>query len=133
MAEALLREKGGSRYEAFSAGTQASEVRPLTLRVLEDAGLSTEGLHSKSIRSLLGQPFDYVITVCDSARAECPVVPGAGQRLHWSYEDPSLASGPEEARLAVFRRVFKAIEQRVERFVADGEAAAIDAAPSSRG
>ena len=117
MAEALLRDKGGDAYEAFSAGTEAAEVRPLTLRVLEEAGVSTEGLRSKSYEEYLGRTFDYVVTVCDSARQSCPVFPGEGERFHWGYDDPSAAEGSEEERLAAFRRVFTAISQRVDLFM----------------
>jgi arsenate reductase len=117
MAEALLREKGGAGFEACSAGTEAAEVRPLTLRVLREAGLSTEGLHSKSVEAFLGRPFDYVITVCDSARQTCPLFPGDGQRLHWGYEDPSAVEGTEEERLEAFRRVFTAISARIDGFL----------------
>ncbi len=117
MAEALLRAKGGEAYEAFSAGTEATEVRPLTLRVLEDAGVPTEGLRSKSFEEYLGRTFDYVITVCDSARQSCPVFPGEGARFHWGYDDPSVATGTEEERLAAFERVFTAISQRIDLFM----------------
>ncbi len=117
MAEALLREKGGEAYEAFSAGTEATEVRPLTLRVLEEAGLPTDGLRSKSFEEYLGRTFDYVITVCDSARQSCPHFPGEGDRFHWGYDDPSAAQGTEDERLAVFRRVFTAISQRIDLFM----------------
>ena len=81
MAEALLRAKGGDAFEVFSAGTEVAEVRPLTLKVLREAGLPTEGLRSKSVQEFMGQKFDYVITVCDTARQNCPVFPGEGQRL----------------------------------------------------
>jgi arsenate reductase len=117
MAEALLKEKGGDRYEAYSAGTEIAEVRPLTLRVLEEAHLPTEGLRSKSVDEFLGQRFDYVVTVCDSARQNCPVFPGEGERLHWGYDDPSAATGTEEERLQAFRRVFTAIAQRIDLFI----------------
>ncbi len=117
MAEALLREKGGRAYEAFSAGTEVAEVRPLTLRVLRDAGIDTDGLRSKSVDEFMGRSFDYVITVCDSARQNCPVFPGEGQRFHWGYDDPSAAVGSEEERLAAFRRVFTAISQRIDLFM----------------
>ena len=117
MAEALLRQRGGDRFQVFSAGTEPSEVRPLTIRVLEEAGLETKGLRSKSVDEFLGQRFDYVITVCDTARDTCPVFPGAEQSLHWGYEDPSAAEGTEEERLAVFRRVFARIGSRIARFV----------------
>jgi arsenate reductase len=117
MAEALLREKGGAAYEVHSAGTEVAEVRPFTLQVLEEAGIPTEGLHSKSVTEFMGQKFDYVITVCDSARQNCPVFPGEGDRFHWGYDDPSAVEGSDEERLAAFRRVFTAISQRIDLFM----------------
>jgi arsenate reductase len=117
MAEALLRDKAGDAYEAFSAGTAATEIRPLTLQVLNEAGISTQGLRSKSYREYLGRTFDYVITVCDAARGACPLFPGEGQRYHWGYDDPSAVTGTEEARLAAFRRVFAAISGRIDLFL----------------
>ena len=117
MAEALLREKGSDTYEAFSAGTEVAEVRPLTLRVLQDAGVPTEGLRSKSFEEYAGRTFDYVITVCDSARRSCPVFPGEGDRFHWGYDDPSAVQGTEDERLAAFQRVFTAISQRIDLFM----------------
>ncbi len=117
MAEALLREKGGDAYEAFSAGVEATEVRPLTLQVLREAGVPTEGLRSKSFEEYLGRTFDYVITVCDSARQSCPAFPGEGERFHWGYDDPSTVEGTDEERLAAFRRVFTAISQRIDLFM----------------
>ena len=119
MAEALLRQKGGDRFEAHSAGTEVAEVRPLTRRVLSEAGLPNEDLRSKSLDEFADQRFDYVVTVCDSARQACPTFPGEGQRLHWSYEDPSAASGSEAERLDAFRRVFAAIGARIDRFVTE--------------
>jgi len=118
MAEALLREKGGARFDVHSAGTEADQVRPLTLRVLTDAGLPTDGLHSKSVDEFVARYFDYVITVCDSARQRCPTFPGEARRLHWDHDDPSAAEGTEAERLEVFRRVFGAIGEDVDRFIA---------------
>ena len=117
MAEALLRKKGGAAFEAASAGTEPGEIRALTLRVLEEAGLPTAGLRSKSVSEFMGRTFDYVITVCDSARQHCPVFPGEGERLHWGYDDPSAAEGSDEERLRAFRRVFTAISQRIDLFL----------------
>jgi arsenate reductase len=117
MGEVLLRAKGGPAWDVVSAGTQPGEVRPLTLKVLQEAGLPTEGLCSKSVEEFMGQSFDYVITVCDSARQECPVFPGEGRRLHWGYDDPSAVEGTEEERLAAFRRVFTALSQRIDLFL----------------
>jgi len=117
MAEVLLRAKGGEAYEVESAGTEPSEVRTMTLQVLREAGLPTEGLRSKSVTELMGQRFDYVITVCDTARQNCPVFPGQGERLHWGYDDPSQAEGSDEDRLRAFRRVFTALSQRIDLFL----------------
>ncbi|MEX1296323.1 MAG: arsenate reductase ArsC [Candidatus Limnocylindrales bacterium] len=117
MGEALLRAKGGDGFIVESAGTEPSEVRPLTLRVLAEAGLPTDGLRSKSVQEFMGRQFDYVITVCDSARQNCPVFPGEGDRFHWGYPDPSAATGTEEERLEAFRKVFTAMAQRVDLFL----------------
>jgi len=117
MAEALIRSKGGEAFMAFSAGTEPRAVNPLTLRVLEEAGLDASWARSKSVEEFLGGTFDYVITVCDEARQACPVFPGAHESLHWGYEDPALAEGTEEERLAVFRRVFVQLGERIGTFL----------------
>lgn len=119
MAEALLRDRGGPGYAPYSAGMERTEVRPLTLRVLEDAGVSTAGLRSKSVEELLDERFDHVVTVCDSARASCPTFPGEGRRSHWSLPDPSAASGSEAERLAVFQDVFSQISEHIDSFIKD--------------
>ena len=116
MAEALLRHHGGDRFEAFSAGTDPRDVNPLTLRVLREAGIDTSGARSKSVHDFLGRSFDYVITVCDQAREACSVFPGAQESMHWGYDDPAAAQGTEEERLAVFRRVFTQLGERVRLF-----------------
>jgi arsenate reductase len=116
LAEALLRRRGGDRFEVFSAGTEPRGVNPLTIRVLEEAGIDASWARSKSVQEFIGQPFDYVITVCDQARQTCPVFPGVHESLHWGYEDPAEAAGSEEERLAVFRRVFTALGERVQLF-----------------
>ena len=116
LAEALLRRRGGDRFEVFSAGTEPRGVNPLTLRVLHEAGIDASWARSKSVQEFIGQPFDYVITVCDQARQSCPVFPGVHESLHWGYEDPAEATGSEEERLAVFRRVFTALGERVQLF-----------------
>jgi len=119
MAEALLRTKGGAHFDVYSAGTHAGAIRPLTLRVITNAGLSTEGLRAKSVDELIDAPFDYVVTVCDDAQEECPTFPGGRQRLHWSYPDPAAVSGSETQRLEAFRQVFEAIDKRIGAFIHD--------------
>jgi arsenate reductase len=117
MAEALLRQHGGGDFEVFSAGTEPKGVNPLTLRVLQEAGIDPGPARSKSVTEFLGDSFDYVITVCDEARQSCPIFPGSHRSLHWGYEDPAVAEGSEEQRLAVFRSVFTQISSRVGQFV----------------
>ena len=116
MAEALLRRKGGDDFEVYSAGTEPKGINPLTLRVLEEAGIDASWARSKSVTEFLGQSFDYVITVCDEARQVCPVFPGVHESLHWGYEDPAAAEGTEEERMEFFRKVFTQIGERVRQF-----------------
>jgi arsenate reductase len=113
MAEGLLRALGGERFEAMSAGTEATHVRPLAIRAMEEVGVDISGQESKTLERYLEEPFDYVITVCDDANEACPFFPGAAKRLHWSLEDPSKARGSEEERLEVFRRVRDELEERL--------------------
>jgi arsenate reductase len=117
MAEALLRRRGGDGFAVVSAGTEPGSVRPETIQVLEEAGLPTATLRSKSVDEFLGQPFDYVITVCDQARQACPVFPGGRRTLHWGYPDPSEETGTEAERIAAFRAVFTALGERIATFV----------------
>jgi arsenate reductase len=114
MAEGLLRHLAGDRFEAMSAGTEATHVRPLAVRAMEEIGVDISGQVSKTLDRYLNEPFDYVITVCDDANEACPFFPGAQRRLHWSFEDPSNAEGTEEERLAVFRSVRDRIRERIQ-------------------
>jgi arsenate reductase len=117
LAEGLLRSRGGDAFEVHSAGTHPKGVNPLTLRVLAEAGIDASWARSKSVDEYFRQSFDYVITVCDQARDECPVFPGAGESLHWGYEDPAAVEGNEEERLAAFRRVFTQMGERIGMFI----------------
>ncbi len=115
MAEGLLRTLGGSRFEVFSAGTEATQIRPLAIRAMAELGIDISGQQSKTLDRYLHEPFDKVITVCDQANETCPVFFGARERLHWSFPDPSKASGTEEHQLQVYRQVRDAIRERIER------------------
>jgi arsenate reductase (thioredoxin) len=115
MAEGLLRQLGGDGFEVFSAGTEATRVRPLAIRAMAEIGIDISGQASKTLDRYVDQPFDAVITVCDQANEVCPIFLGATQRLHWSFVDPSTASGTEEEQLAVFREVRDALRERIER------------------
>jgi arsenate reductase (thioredoxin) len=117
MAEAWLRYLAGDRYEVYSAGTEASPVRPLAIRAMAEMGIDISRHESKTLDRYLHQPWDYVITVCDDANASCPVFPGGGHRLHWPFPDPSHATGNDEKQLAAYRRVRDAIKTRIDAFV----------------
>lgn len=117
MAEGLLRQLAGSRFEAFSAGVEPTRLNPLAVRVMGEIGIDISSQRSKHLSEFLGESFASVITVCDSASESCPVFPGANDRRHWSFGDPAVATGTEEERLAVFRRVRDAIRGRIEEFI----------------
>jgi arsenate reductase (thioredoxin) len=119
MAEGLLRALDPDRVEVASAGTEATRVHPLAIRVMDEIGIDLRGHHSKTLDRFLAQPWDHVITVCDGAAERCPVFPGGARRLHWSFEDPSAVTGSEEERLAAFRRIRDAIAARLRAWVAE--------------
>lgn len=104
MAEALLQAADGDRFEVASAGTEPRGVHPLAVRVMQEIGLDISHHSSTHVDEMEG-PWDYVITVCDSAKESCPYVPARKAQIHESFEDPSAAEGTEDERLAVFRRV----------------------------
>jgi arsenate reductase len=115
MGEALLRQFGSDRFDAFSAGTEATHVRPLAIKAMLELGVDISGQESKTLERYLNEPFDKVITVCDQANEACPVFFGARERLHWSFPDPSQATGSEDEQFAVYRQVRDAIRERIER------------------
>jgi arsenate reductase len=131
MAEGMLRTWGGGRYEAYSAGTEATLVRPLAIVVMDELGIDLRAQTSKTLDRYLDQPFARVITVCDDAREACPVFPGARVMEHWSLEDPSAATGTEAERLAVFRAVRDEIGRRVRALIA-ADGALVPAGEASR-
>src|SRR5437667_6137065 len=115
MAEGLLRSLGSNRFEVFSAGTEATQVRPLAIRAMAELGIDISGHESKTLDRYLDERFDKVITVCDDANEACPVFYGARERLHWSFPDPSRATGTEDQQLIVYREVRDSIRERIER------------------
>jgi arsenate reductase len=118
MAEALIRHHGGADFDVNSAGIEPKGVNPLTIRVLDEAGLDHAWARSKPVDEFLDQSFDYVITVCDDARTVCPVFPGEKQTvLHWGYEDPARVEGTEEQRLAAFRGTLTMMATRITQFI----------------
>ena len=119
MAEGWLRHLGGDRFEAHSAGTEQSLVRPLAIRAMAEVGVDITGQTSKTLERYREQPWDDVITVCDQANESCPFFPGGQRRRHWSFPDPSRATGREEDQLAVYRQVRDAIRDRIRAELID--------------
>ena len=123
LAEALLNAIGNGRFKAFSAGSSPrnnQQPNPLGLQVLQAAGISIDGLHSKSwdVFAAPGAPqMDLIITVCDNAAGEvCPIWPGHPSTAHWSYPDPSEGDGSDAEKLEAFRKTLHAIKRRLELF-----------------
>lgn len=118
MAEGFLRATAGDRFEVASAGTEATRVHPLVIRTMSELGIDLSGHTSKTLEAFLDESWDYVITVCDSANERCPVFPGKTTRLHWSFDDPSQATGTEQDRLETFRRIRDEIAARLRLWLA---------------
>jgi protein-tyrosine-phosphatase len=124
LAEAILNHIGQGKFKGFSAGSSPrdnQQPNPLGLQTLQKAGISIDGLYSKSWDefALPSAPqMDLVITVCDNAAGEvCPFWPGQPATAHWSYADPSACDGTEAEKLAAFRQTLHAIRRRLELFV----------------
>jgi arsenate reductase len=114
MAEGLLRALGTHTFVAFSAGTIATRVRPEAIAVMHEIGIDISGQESKTLSRYQHEPFDLVITVCDSANETCPIFPNARQRWHWSIDDPSQVQGTEAERFIAFRRARDELRRRIE-------------------
>lgn len=105
MAEGLLRHDAGERFNVESAGTKPSVVRSEAIAVMKEVGIDITSHRSKHVDELVGQHFDYVLTVCDNAKESCPVFFGKATRLHHSFNDPAAVEGSEEKRLGAFREM----------------------------
>ena len=123
MAEAFLRKHAGDRYEVLSAGTEPKGINPLTVRVMDEVGISLDGHRSKSLSEFLGKVrIHYAITVCEQAEKSCPSVwPFCQERLFWPFDDPAAIDGSEETRLKKFREVRDQIEAKVKEWIVSQE------------
>jgi arsenate reductase (thioredoxin) len=117
MAEGLLRHMAGDRFEVFSAGTRPAGLNPDSVRAMQEVGIDIAGHRSKCVDEYAGRDFDFIITVCDSARQSCPVFPSAAARLHWDLEDPAAARGSDDERMHVFRSIRDEIAGRIREFL----------------
>ena len=110
---------GDSEWEAYSAGSKpAGCVHPLAIEVMREVGIDISLNRSKHIDEFADMAFDLAVTVCDTARESCPVLPGATEMVHWPFEDPAHAKGSKEERLGVFRRIRDSIQARIAEYLA---------------
>ena len=118
MAEALWRQIAKGSWESFSAGSRPSGyVHPKAIEAMRESGVDISAYRSKSVSEFDGQPFDLVVTVCDSAREACPFFPGAKETLHWPFFDPAEATGSQDEQMAVFRRVRDEISATISSYL----------------
>jgi arsenate reductase len=136
MAEGLLRELAGERFDVYSGGLRPGVLHPFAIRAMRERGIDIGGQHAKSLDQYIGKvTFAFVITLCDRAARECPVFAGTGQQLHWPFEDPAAETGSDELTLAKFREVRDAIETRLREWLVTlpnqngGAGSVVDGAP----
>ena len=121
MAEGWLRHLAGDRFVVHSAGVEPGVLNPLSVKAMAEVGIDISSHKAEGISEYLGKlPVYYLIVVCDKAAESCPRIwPGVGERVHWFFEDPSAATGSEEDKLAVFRRVRDEIKRQIEQWLAE--------------
>lgn len=120
MAEAILNDLAGDRFEAQSAGIEPGVLNPYAVRAMQEVGIDISQKKTQGVFDLYreGATFSYVIAVCDGANAErCPIFPGAGQRLHWSFPDPSALQGSDEEKLSGTRQIRDTIKAQIQEWL----------------
>jgi len=118
MAQVIWQDLGGGDWKAESAGSKPSGyVHPLALVAIEEIGLSVEGLESKSVDPFADKEIELAVTVCDNAKEACPVLPGVAQTLHWPFDDPADATGSDDQKMEVFRRVRDEIREKISDYL----------------
>ena len=117
IAEGLARHFGKGRIESHSAGTEPATLNPMAALVMEELDIDISQQSSKSVDELKDQPFNYVITVCDRAKEQCPTWPATTEVIHWSIDDPAEVQGDEAQRLKAFRRTRDEIRRRMQLFL----------------
>ena len=117
MAEGLLRDMAGDRFEVFSAGSHPSRLHPASIIVMAELGIDISNHSADSIDEYLDKDIDIVISVCDNARQVCPVFPGDVQQIHWSIDDPFHGWGAEPSDLIPYREIREILKDRLESFI----------------
>ena len=117
MAEGLLRDMAGDRFEVFSAGSHPSRLHPASIIVMAELEIDISNHSADSIDEYMDKDIDIVITVCDNARQVCPVFPGNVKRIHWSIDDPFHGWGAEPSDLIPYRETRETLKDRLESFI----------------
>lgn len=117
LAEGLVNHDLGDRFQAFSAGTEATRVNPLAIEVMAEIGIDIAGQRSKTMDEFAGERFDYVITLCGDANEKCPLFFGGVRRVHIGFDDPSRLTGSAAELLPEFRRVRDEIRRRLSEYL----------------
>jgi len=120
MAEGLMRQFYGDKYDVYSAGVNPTEVNPNAIKVMKEIGIDISNHTSKSVNEYINQTFDIIITVCDNAKESCPIFPGKAERLHWSFFDPAEAIGTQEELLKAFTEVRDQIKDKIHSYFKKG-------------
>jgi len=120
MAEGFGKKYLSKEYSVYSAGIEAHGLNPKAVQVMAESGIDISTQTSDVIDPELLNQADLIITLCGDANDRCPMTPPHVKRDHWGFDDPAKASGSEEERLAVFRRVRDEIEKRVQYFAQEG-------------
>jgi arsenate reductase len=117
MAEGLINHDLAAKVQAFSAGTEPTQVNPLVVAVMKEIGIDISGQRSKPLDEFVDEKFDFVITLCDHAAETCPVFFGGTKRIHMGFEDPAKVAGSEEEKLSFFRNIRDEIREKLVRFL----------------
>jgi len=120
MAEAFLKQLACDKFEVESAGLEPGRLNPIVVEVMKEVGIDISPNKTKSVFDFYkqGKQYDYVITVCDESQSgACPVFPDKGDRLHWSFADPSKFEGTHEEKLEQTRKVRDAIKRKIEKWI----------------
>ena len=121
MAEGLANYFLGDRFQAFSAGTEATRVNPLAIKVLAELGIDISGQHSKTMDEFEGEVFDHVVTLCGDANEKCPLFIGGVQRVHKGFADPSRLEGGADDVVPQFRQVRDEIKEWLMNYFGETE------------
>ena len=119
MGEAFLRQYRGEVFDVYSAGLEPKGINPFTVQVMEEIGIDISSQYSKSVKEFLGKDLiQTVITVCDDAEKNCPVIwPGVHERIHWSFEDPAAFEGTDQEKLNKFREIRDQIDRKIQAWL----------------